>query len=188
MSLINCPECGKTFSDKASACPNCGCPIEAIICADEPKKAQVNNQKNIPYSLSVKEIIKRADVFFKTKDYAGAFPLYKQAAELGNASAQVAVGNYFLNGWQPVKPDYKIAKEWFEKAADRNNAVAWNQLGSMYSSGKGVPVDKKKALDCFEKAASFGHALAASNAGVMYHMGSGTEVIIKKHLIIIIKH
>lgn len=26
MSLINCPECGKEFSDKAFACPNCGCP------------------------------------------------------------------------------------------------------------------------------------------------------------------
>lgn len=27
MALINCPECGKEISDKASACPHCGCPI-----------------------------------------------------------------------------------------------------------------------------------------------------------------
>ena len=27
MSLIICPECGKEFSDKAAACPNCGYPI-----------------------------------------------------------------------------------------------------------------------------------------------------------------
>ncbi|MDE6636255.1 MAG: zinc-ribbon domain-containing protein [Lachnospiraceae bacterium] len=26
-ALINCPECGKQVSDKASSCPNCGCPI-----------------------------------------------------------------------------------------------------------------------------------------------------------------
>lgn len=26
MSLIKCPECGKEISDKAPACPNCGCP------------------------------------------------------------------------------------------------------------------------------------------------------------------
>lgn len=26
MALIKCPECGKEFSDKAQACPNCGCP------------------------------------------------------------------------------------------------------------------------------------------------------------------
>lgn len=24
--LIQCPECGKEISDKAEACPNCGCP------------------------------------------------------------------------------------------------------------------------------------------------------------------
>lgn len=27
MALILCYECGKQVSDKASACPNCGCPI-----------------------------------------------------------------------------------------------------------------------------------------------------------------
>lgn len=30
MALIICPECGKEFSDKASACPNCGCPISEM--------------------------------------------------------------------------------------------------------------------------------------------------------------
>ena len=28
MSLIKCEECGKEISSKASACPNCGNPIE----------------------------------------------------------------------------------------------------------------------------------------------------------------
>lgn len=27
MALIKCPECGKEISDKATACPNCGCPV-----------------------------------------------------------------------------------------------------------------------------------------------------------------
>ena len=27
MALIKCPDCGKEFSDKASACPNCACPV-----------------------------------------------------------------------------------------------------------------------------------------------------------------
>ena len=26
MALFNCSECGKEYSDKAPACPNCGCP------------------------------------------------------------------------------------------------------------------------------------------------------------------
>lgn len=28
MALITCSECGKVISDKASTCPQCGCPIE----------------------------------------------------------------------------------------------------------------------------------------------------------------
>lgn len=31
MALIICTECGKQFSDKAAACPNCGCPTEYVI-------------------------------------------------------------------------------------------------------------------------------------------------------------
>lgn len=31
MALIKCIECGKEFSDKATACPNCGCPTSEMI-------------------------------------------------------------------------------------------------------------------------------------------------------------
>lgn len=35
MALIKCTECGHEVSDKASACPNCGCPIEnKSLCHD----------------------------------------------------------------------------------------------------------------------------------------------------------
>lgn len=27
MALIKCPECNKEISDRASCCPNCGCPV-----------------------------------------------------------------------------------------------------------------------------------------------------------------
>lgn len=30
MALIKCTECGKEFSDKAQACPNCGCPTDQM--------------------------------------------------------------------------------------------------------------------------------------------------------------
>lgn len=30
MALIICEECGKEFSDRANACPNCGCPNETV--------------------------------------------------------------------------------------------------------------------------------------------------------------
>ena len=31
MSLINCPECQHTVSDKAAACPNCGFGVKDYI-------------------------------------------------------------------------------------------------------------------------------------------------------------
>jgi hypothetical protein len=30
MPLITCPDCGKQVSDRAPACPNCGCPISSL--------------------------------------------------------------------------------------------------------------------------------------------------------------
>ena len=34
MALIKCPECGREISDKATACPGCGCPV---VPAPEPE-------------------------------------------------------------------------------------------------------------------------------------------------------
>lgn len=43
MALINCQECAREVSDKAAACPSCGCPLRAsppvLRAADEPSSA-----------------------------------------------------------------------------------------------------------------------------------------------------
>ena len=44
MALIKCPECGKEISDKASNCPNCGCPIEQKSKIEEPENKIEKNQ------------------------------------------------------------------------------------------------------------------------------------------------
>ena len=41
MALVNCKECGKKISDKASMCPNCGCPTK-----EENKKQKRENRIN----------------------------------------------------------------------------------------------------------------------------------------------
>jgi len=38
--LISCPDCQKKISDKASACPQCGCPLDA----QEPRRAKTNEE------------------------------------------------------------------------------------------------------------------------------------------------
>ena len=45
MALIICPECGKEISDKASACPHCGNPMQAIFEKSEEPAPQVNHDE-----------------------------------------------------------------------------------------------------------------------------------------------
>lgn len=60
MSMIICDECGKEFSDKASSCPNCGCPIfnstpiqQPYINQNPPTKSQNTTPKNLKKKNSV---------------------------------------------------------------------------------------------------------------------------------------
>ena len=45
MALIKCPECGKEISDKAGACPNCGCPISSLEGLAELSKQKEEEMK-----------------------------------------------------------------------------------------------------------------------------------------------
>ena len=47
MALIICPECGKQFSDKAAACPNCGCPTSEIVKTAAPKSNSAEAEKQM---------------------------------------------------------------------------------------------------------------------------------------------
>lgn len=53
MALITCPECGKEYSNLASACPNCGCPTHLVNHGD--KKPHVVHQKKKANIVDVKE-------------------------------------------------------------------------------------------------------------------------------------
>ncbi len=49
MALIKCPECGKQMSDKAEACPHCGCPVEPKRFCPECGKQIEQNIKECPH-------------------------------------------------------------------------------------------------------------------------------------------
>lgn len=52
MALIKCPECGMEISDKASACPVCGCPMQPVtaggVSTETQAKASGNNSTTAP--------------------------------------------------------------------------------------------------------------------------------------------
>ena len=63
MALIKCCDCGKEYSDKASACPNCACPNEKKVVLkeknnlDEKEKSVITLRTDIDYINSVKKIL-----------------------------------------------------------------------------------------------------------------------------------
>lgn len=44
--LIKCVECGKEISDKASACPHCGCPVEYTVSNNRYKIILISKENN----------------------------------------------------------------------------------------------------------------------------------------------
>ncbi len=59
MALIKCPECGKEISDKATACPNCGCPI-----APNKQNESLNIDLNPPQKVKKKGGCLKASLIF----------------------------------------------------------------------------------------------------------------------------
>ncbi len=106
------------------------------------------------------------------KDYVQAFKLFRQAGEMGHASAQYHVGLYYASG-RGVTQDYKQAAEWYRKAAEQGHASAMNNLGNLYSNGRGVPQDDSQAFMWQEKAAKLNEVKAQYNVGWAYENGRG---------------
>ena len=65
------------------------------------------------------------------------------------------------------------AKEYFEKAADNEDAGGHYNLGVMYLKGIGVKKDVKIACKCFIVAANAGQPKAFYQLAKMFHTGVG---------------
>ena len=68
------------------------------------------------------------------------------------------------------------ARSWFEEAAGRGYAGAWNELGYRYDTGK-LPAPggaKAMAVDCYRKGAAAGDPIAMSNLATYLFLGEGT--------------
>jgi TPR repeat protein len=71
------------------------------------------------------------------------------------------------------RKDYKLAVEWFRKAAERGDAKAQYNLGTAYDKGQGVAQDYAQAAQWYRKAADQGLPQAQNNLGILYKQGQG---------------
>ncbi|MBR5598565.1 MAG: sel1 repeat family protein [Alphaproteobacteria bacterium] len=92
----------------------------------------------------------------------------KAKADAGDVQSQLDLGYMFLYGENGANVDYKQAIYYYELAAQNKNAVALNNMGSLYFNGIGTEVNYPKAIKYFEEAAKFGSNDAALNLAVIY--------------------
>jgi len=92
-------------------------------------------------------------------------------ASSGDLQTQKALGYMYLYGKKGVEVDYEKAFKFYQMAADQNDPIALNNLGSLYFNGVGVPVNYQKAIELFEKAADAGNEEAALSLGFIYLSG-----------------
>jgi TPR repeat protein len=89
------------------------------------------------------------------QNYEKAAFSFRRAAELGDARAQLELGNLHSEG-KGVPQDYTQAAFWYRKAAEQGYAPAQSILGSLYDTGQGVSQAYAEAY--------FWYALAATKS------------------------
>ena len=87
----------------------------------------------------------------------------------------VLVGDLFLND-EYFELDFKRAFPYIERAANRKDPVAINNLGEYYRFGHGnIKVDFNKAMALYQESAQLDTDVAFYNIGEMYEMGQGVQ-------------
>lgn len=93
------------------------------------------------------------------------------------ASEAYPIGNYLMGRaylfGRGVPPDDAKALAYFQKAAEKGNAIAQKILGDMYSEGRGVQADRKVAFNWYMKSATAGNADGQNSLGAAYAYGHG---------------
>lgn len=100
---------------------------------------------------------------------------FKKAADLGNASAQTALGDIYADQ-RFGRVDYSQAVNWYKKAADQGQPAGELGLGTRYLLGQGVEQDKEEARRWLTPAANQGHPYAQFLLGKMLEAGEGGPV------------
>lgn len=90
-------------------------------------------------------------VAYDRADFRTSLKVWLPQAKAGNADAQAYVGEIYEKGLG-VPPDYKLAKQWYEKAAAQDNTKAQLNLGFLYEKGLGVTKNLPTAMSWYQKA------------------------------------
>lgn len=90
---------------------------------------------------------------YRAGRFEQAFLALSELAQDGHEQAQFRLGLMFHQG-RGAPRNYRLASEWYRKAADQGHAGAQNNLGVIYRDGEGVRSNKVVAYMWFSLAAA----------------------------------
>jgi TPR repeat protein len=105
----------------------------------------------------------------------GIEPALLAKANGGDAAAQVTVGENYAAG-TGVEQDYRLAADWYRKAAEKGDIAGQLHLAALYrDGGKGFERDMAQAAEWYLKAADQGDVSGQGMMGTLYSLGQGVE-------------
>ncbi len=115
-------------------------------------------------------------LLFATNHEEEAVKWLEKAASEGNVDAQIELGDYLYkpDGREDDKDCIK-AFQWYNKAANQNNDVAYMRVARAYENGNGVGKNLYKAFQYLQKAADAGIMEAVLSLADYYDLGWGVE-------------
>ena len=164
-------------------------PVQEEQTAQEPKteeKTQASDEKSAEqengdsfFSFITKPISKLFSADEEVVDNNGKKETFLEQslrlAKEGNVEAQMNLGYMYLYGNNGVEQDFEKAFEYYNMAAEQNNPIALNNIGSLYFNGIGVEKNRAKALEYFRRSAINGNDNAATNLAFIYLTGNKND-------------
>ncbi len=165
-------------------------PAVSTSAAEEKKteaKAEEKEDKGIFSFLNFSFGKKKPEVKVDASPEETVLQKLTRMAAAGDINSQLSLGYMYLYGEDGVDVDYKKAFDYYKMAADQNDNVAVNNLGSLYFSGIGTETNPAKAMEMFQKASDMGNNEATLNLAFLYLSGQGGEVDHRKALQLLVK-
>ena len=114
-------------------------------------------------------------VSYDRANYQTALQVWMTQALSGSAEAQNYVGEIYLKGLG-TPPDFGMAAQWFQKAADQGFARAKTNLAYLYEEGLGVQKDELKALNLYREASGASDELLFASVVKVQLEAKDTEI------------
>jgi TPR repeat protein len=137
--------------------------------AQEPKaEPQSVNDK----TARAKVLFEQGKRFYLAKDFAAGFPAFLEAAQLGDARAQLQIAWHYANG-KGVERNIAEAARWYLLSAEQGNCRAQCNIGSMYEMGDGIRENWMEAAYWYSESAKQDFVGGLVNFARAYEFGIG---------------